>query len=228
VSVLEWAQQQWNFAVDDNPAGASFDIGDKLYRIKVRWNDQRMNTFDKAYAEVASLQGMLYPTAFISTRTDGHGRHSVALMHSCPGEKMIQALNSWGTKKMHMEVTPTNFLGAMWLEPEIVSVKKDGRPVEIPAVSKIFAATLGQGLFGMALSQKPRASVGATVGAEVGAFVGSVVGAAVGMVGAMVGAAVGASVGVPSMESLLNAIEDAEKRKIVVDAISKIQAGQQS
>jgi hypothetical protein len=37
----------------------------------------------------------------------------------------------------------------MRLEPEIVAVERDGRPVEIPAVSKFFVATLGKGLFWM-------------------------------------------------------------------------------
>jgi hypothetical protein len=136
---------EWNAVVDANPIGASFAIGDKLYRIKVE--AKAIDTFDEAYAEVTSLQTMLFPTATISTSTDGHGLHSVALMRPFPGQRKIQALNSWGTSEMYMDVAPTNFQSAMRLEPEIVFLEKDGRPVEIPAVLNIFTVTLGQGLF---------------------------------------------------------------------------------
>jgi hypothetical protein len=144
----EQMTMDWNAKVDSNPAGASFDVGDQVYCIKV--DAKRINTFDDAYKEVAVLQTMLLPTATIGTATDGHDRHSVVLMRPYPGERKIQALNSWGANQMHMEVTPTNFQYAVRVEPMILSATKILPQVEkmaIPPVHKLFTSTLKQGLF---------------------------------------------------------------------------------
>ena len=135
---LEPLSNEWNENVATK-SQLSFPDVDNRCRYRVRVDVRRIDTVEEAYAEAKKIDGVLLLLVCISTETDGHGLHAVAVDKAYKqGDKSneMRGLNSWGATKSFMDVTPDNFQNAVALDPIIFEKKEGSQAEEIPKVTR--------------------------------------------------------------------------------------------
>jgi hypothetical protein len=132
---LEPLSNQWNDNVATN-TGLYFPDTDNACRYRVSVDVRRIETIEEAYAETQKIESILLLLVCITTDTNGHGLHAVAvdMPYNKPNE--MRALNSWGATHTFMDVTPANFRYAVALDPIIIEKKMGRQEQGIPGVTR--------------------------------------------------------------------------------------------
>ena len=92
----------------------------------------------RTYAETQKIDGVLLLLVCITTDTNGHGLHAVAVDKPYKTPNEMRGLNSWGATQTFMDVTPDNFRYAVALDPIIIEKKRGSQEQGIPKVTRGF------------------------------------------------------------------------------------------
>jgi hypothetical protein len=113
--------EEWNARHKED--GASIEDIARKCRYNVVVDARKIEDFDAACFEMKMAEYMkMFMTCKMKTDTAGHEYHSVALIACMPSGKELQALNSWGPRNVHMEVSDKNFVYAMTFDVRITRV----------------------------------------------------------------------------------------------------------
>mmetsp|Transcript_4662 Transcript_4662/g.6895 ORF Transcript_4662/g.6895 Transcript_4662/m.6895 type:complete len:265 (+) Transcript_4662:68-862(+) len=126
----EQMPRDWN--VKHAEEGAAIEDVDKTCRYNVRVEFREIHSFEEARCEMqrAQILGMYMPCT-ITTSADGHSRHSVALTKCYQGTDEMYAVNSWGAKDKHLDVTRQNFKVAITFDT-IITAATGGNGLSMP------------------------------------------------------------------------------------------------
>jgi len=138
----EQMPRDWN--VKHAEEGAAIENVDKTCRYNVRVEFREIHSFEEARCEMqrAEILGMYMPCT-ITTSADGHNRHSVALTQCYKGTDEMCAVNRWGAKELHLDVTRQNFKLAITFDTIITAATGgNGLSMPVPQLSKIYTDAL--------------------------------------------------------------------------------------
>jgi len=115
---------EWN-KVHKKEKAAIIDVDNKT-RYNVQVTSRQVFDFEEAYRETERAENLkMYLLCTIKTNEQGHVLHALALAGvfvSEGGDKKMQALDSKGSNKTYMDVSPLNFVSATTFDPHIVRV----------------------------------------------------------------------------------------------------------